>query len=39
MSQRSAYDLIREGRIRYACAGAKNYRVSELAVHEYLDAK
>jgi excisionase family DNA binding protein len=36
MSPRRAYDLIRDGKIRYACAGIKNYRVSELAVREFL---
>jgi excisionase family DNA binding protein len=39
VSPRSAYDLIREGKIRYACAGSKNYRVSELAVREFLGDK
>ena len=36
ISERTAYDLVREGKIRYACAGKKNYRVSELAVRELL---
>lgn len=36
ISLRSVGDLIREGRIRYTCCGAKNYRVSELAVREFL---
>jgi hypothetical protein len=36
ISYRSACDLITEGRIRYACCGKKNYRVTELAVREYL---
>lgn len=36
ISERTAYDLIREGKLRYTCAGKKNYRVSELAVREFL---
>ena len=36
ISERSAYELLREGKIRYTCAGKKNYRVSELAVREFL---
>lgn len=36
ISERSAYDLIREGKLRYTCAGKKNYRVSELACREFL---
>jgi excisionase family DNA binding protein len=36
ISERSAYELIRGGHVRYVCAGAKNYRVSELAVREFL---
>ena len=36
ISERTAYDLVREGKIRYTCAGKKNYRVSELAVREFL---
>jgi hypothetical protein len=31
-----ADELIRGGHVRYVCAGAKNYRVSELAVREFL---
>lgn len=36
ISVRSVGDLIRDGRIRYACCGAKAYRVSERAVLEFL---
>ena len=36
ISERTAYDLVREGKIRYTCAGKKNYRISELAVREFL---
>ncbi|MDO7850407.1 helix-turn-helix domain-containing protein [Hymenobacter convexus] len=36
ISERTAYDLVREGKIRYTCAGKKNYRVSEMAVREFL---
>ena len=36
ISERTAYELLREGKIRYSCAGKKNYRVSELAVREFL---
>lgn len=36
ISKRSAYELIRRGHIRYVCAGAKNYRVSEQAVREFM---
>lgn len=36
ISERTAYDLVREGKLRYTCAGKKNYRVSELAVREFL---
>lgn len=39
ISERTAYDLVREGKIRYTCAGKKNYRVSELAVREFLGDK
>ena len=39
ISERTAYDLLREGKIRYTCAGKKNYRVSELAVREFLGDK
>jgi excisionase family DNA binding protein len=35
ISERSAYDLLRGGLIRYFCCGAKNYRVSEQAVREF----
>nr|GFB33862.1 hypothetical protein [Tanacetum cinerariifolium] len=36
ISLSSAYALITEGKLRYTCAGKKNYRVSELAVREFL---
>ena len=36
ISIRSVGDLIRDGRIRYTCCGAKNYRISELACREFL---
>jgi excisionase family DNA binding protein len=36
ISERSAYDLIRNGEIAYACCGAKNYRVGEPAVRRFL---
>lgn len=36
ISQRSAYDLIRNGEIAYCCAGTKNYRVGEPAVQHFL---
>jgi len=36
ISERTAYQLLREGKIRHVCAGQKNYRISELAVREYL---
>lgn len=36
ISERSAYELLRTGELRYTCAGKKNYRVSERAVREYL---
>jgi excisionase family DNA binding protein len=36
LSVRRTYDLLTNGKIRYACAGIKNYRVSEQAVREYL---
>lgn len=36
ISERTAYELLREGKIRHSCAGKKNYRVSELAVREFL---
>lgn len=36
ISERSAYELIRQGLIGYGCAGAKNYRVGEPAVQRFL---
>jgi excisionase family DNA binding protein len=36
ISERTAYELIRSGRLRYTCAGAKNYRISEAACREFL---
>ncbi len=36
ISLSTAYALITEGKLRYTCAGKKNYRVSELAVREFL---
>lgn len=36
IAERNAYDLIRNGDIRYVCAGKKNYRISHQAVCEYL---
>jgi hypothetical protein len=36
ISERTAYALLSEGNLRYTCAGKKNYRVSELAVREFL---
>ncbi|MVN78079.1 hypothetical protein GO988_17250 [Hymenobacter sp. HMF4947] len=36
ISERTLGDLLRDGRLRYTCAGKKNYRVSELAVREFL---
>ena len=36
ISERTAYELLRSGQLRYTCAGKKNYRVSERAVREYL---
>lgn len=36
ISASTAYALITEGKLRYTCAGKKNYRVSELAVREFL---
>jgi excisionase family DNA binding protein len=36
ISVRSVGDIIRDGRIRYVCCGAKAYRVSEIAVREFL---
>jgi excisionase family DNA binding protein len=37
ISERNAYDLIRNGEIQYVCAGKKNYRISERAVQRYED--
>ena len=37
ISERSAYDLIREGKIGYCLCGKKNYRVSERAVRRFED--
>jgi hypothetical protein len=36
ISQRSAEQLLRDGRLRYVCAGKKLYRVSEQACREFL---
>ena len=36
ISQRSAEQLLRDGKLRYACAGRKGYRISEKAVREFL---
>lgn len=36
ISERSAYELIRSGKIPYACLGKKNYRVAEFALLDYL---
>lgn len=36
ISESTARALITDGRLRYTCAGKKNYRVSELAVREFL---
>ena len=36
ISERTAYELLRTGQLRYTCAGKKNYRVSERGVREYL---
>ncbi|MGI4738498.1 MAG: helix-turn-helix domain-containing protein [Janthinobacterium lividum] len=36
ISERSAYDLIRNGNIAYCCCGSKNYRVGEPAVRHFL---
>ncbi len=36
ISERTAYELIRTGRLRYTCAGTKNYRISEAACREFL---
>ena len=38
ISERCTYDLIREGKIAYACAGGtKGYRIGEPAVERYLN--
>jgi len=39
ISLSTAYALITEGKLRYTCAGKKNYRVSELACREFLGDK
>ena len=39
ISERSARELIRTGRLRYTCAGAKLYRVSEAACREFMGDK
>ena len=36
ISVRSCGEIIRDGRIRYVCCGAKNYRISERAVRVFL---
>jgi hypothetical protein len=36
ISERSAYDLVRQDQIAYACCGAKNYRIGEPAVRHFL---
>ncbi|RZK32958.1 MAG: hypothetical protein EOO61_16235, partial [Hymenobacter sp.] len=36
ISQRSAEQLLRDGKLRYVCAGKKLYRVSELACRQFL---
>jgi excisionase family DNA binding protein len=36
ISERTAYALINEGRLKYTCLGRKAYRVSEAAVRELL---
>ncbi len=35
-SERTAYEILRTGKLRYTCVGKKNLRVSELAVREFL---
>jgi hypothetical protein len=37
ISERSAYDLIREGKLGYCLCGKKNYRISERAVRRFED--
>jgi len=39
ISERTAYSLINEGRLKYTCLGRKAYRVSEAAVRELLGDK
>jgi hypothetical protein len=36
ISLSTAYALITEGKLRYTCAGKKNYRVSERACREFV---
>ena len=36
VSVRTAQQLIADGKLRYTCAGKKNYRISELAVRQFL---
>jgi excisionase family DNA binding protein len=36
ISERRAYDLIRNRNIAYCCCGAKDYRVAEPAVRQFL---
>lgn len=36
VSERTAYQLLRDNKLRYTCAGQKNLRISELAVREFL---
>jgi excisionase family DNA binding protein len=36
ISERTAYELLRSGKLRYTCAGKKNYRISEAACREFL---
>jgi excisionase family DNA binding protein len=35
-SERTAYQLLRDGHIHFTCVGAKNYRITEAAVRRYL---
>lgn len=37
ISERSAYELLRTGKLRFATLGKKNIRVTEKAIREYLD--
>jgi len=39
ISERTAYSLINDGRLKYTCLGRKAYRVSEAAVRELLGDK